>query len=189
MGKSKFIGFFAWHIFALHCTIFSTGMYQSGSVGLNARLISSFGTWGALRRAQAKPRGFTYLGNKSNWRMDGNELGKLWTEHGLWLIFMCGWAIWPHWIVTPGIYPLRCLLTKLYDDGQYHEWNDDDDEGDGRRMLARSTRQGMTDLLLFHPECGGSQPTGFPNTIQISFSHKISVSPVIHVPKYPCINV
>ena len=89
MGKLKFIELLAWHIFALHCTEFSTGMYQSGSVGLNARLISSFGTWGALRRAQAKPRGFTYLGNKSNWRMDGNELGKLWTEHGLWLIFMC----------------------------------------------------------------------------------------------------
>ena len=38
----------------------------------------------------------------------------------------------------------------------------------GGRMLAAGSRQGMTDLPLFHPECGGSQPTGFPSALQIS---------------------
>ena len=44
---------------------------------------------------------------------------------------------------------------------------EDDDDTElrrGGRMLAAATRQGMTDLPLFHPECGGSRPTGFPGS-------------------------
>ena len=46
--------------------------------------------------------------------------------------------------------------------------DDDDKEHKRGRMLAAGSRQGMTDLPLFHPECGGSRPTGFPSALQIS---------------------